>query len=327
MQGKHKLIDGSFLTLGTRPVSIPGPPGPRGPKGDRGSQGPPGQTGQKGDKGDKGSPGPRGPSGEMGPPGQSGLPGLKGLPGVSGSPGPKGSRGSGGRAGPPGTKGEPGSAGLPGRDGQPGPPGAQGPPGVRGPMGPTGEQGPRGLPGQIGPPGVPGPPGHVATFQTGALRPVSLQDEAMSLTLWAPGSTSCPEENTFPAGSVLAACFFVEMLYVLTGCPSEWENYRDKCYFFSKELHSFNDAKASCESMSSSLLIINDLEEQVTGAGGGGLLEPGCDAHCPPVTLEMAEEADISEGLLLDGSDRQGRRECLALAGRNPTHFHVSFRS
>lgn len=57
---------------------------------------------------------------------------------------------------------------------------------------------------------------------------------------------------------------FVEMLFVLPGCPSGWANYRDKCYFFSKEQHSFDDAKASCESMSSSLLIINDLEEQVT---------------------------------------------------------------
>lgn len=198
----------------------------------------------------------------MGPPGQSGLPGLKGLPGVSGSPGPKGSRGSGGRAGPPGAKGEPGSAGLPGRDGQPGSPGAQGPPGVRGPMGPAGEQGPRGLPGQIGPPGVPGPPGHVAAFQQGALRPVSLQDEALALTLWAPGTISCPDE--FPTGVFSVACCFAEMLYASTGCPSDWAYHRNKCYFFSKELHSFSDAKASCESMSSSLLIINDREEQVT---------------------------------------------------------------
>ncbi|XP_075903488.1 collectin-12-like isoform X2 [Nelusetta ayraudi] len=227
-----KLVDTKHSQLITNFTILKGPPGPRGPKGERGSQGPPGQTGQKGDKGDKGSPGPRGPPGEMGPPGQSGLPGLKGLPGVSGSPGPKGSRGSGGRAGPPGTKGEPGTAGLPGRDGQPGAPGAQGPPGVRGPMGPAGEQGPRGLPGQIGPPGVPGPPGHVAAFQRGALGPVSLQDEALAPTLWAPG------------------------------CPSDWANYRDRCYFFSKEQHNFTEAKASCESMSSRLLIINDLEEQ-----------------------------------------------------------------
>lgn len=54
------------------------------------------------------------------------------------------------------------------------------------------------------------------------------------------------------------------MLFVLPGCPSDWANYRDKCYFFSKEQHNFTDAKASCESMSSRLLIINDLEEQVT---------------------------------------------------------------
>lgn len=184
---------------------------------------------------------------------------------MSGSPGPKGSRGSGGRAGPPGTKGEPGTAGLPGRDGQPGPPGAQGPPGVRGPMGPAGEQGPRGLPGQIGPPGVPGPPGHVAALQRGSLGPVSLQDEAVASTLWAPGTTpvahSCLKD---PPIHSFDFCLFVSMPDVFSGCPSDWANYRDKCYFFSKELHSFDDAKASCQSMSSSLLIINDLEEQVT---------------------------------------------------------------
>lgn len=125
------------------------------------------------------------------------------------------------------------------------------------------------------------------------------------------------------------------MLYALTGCPSDWANYRDKCYFFSKELHSFNDAKALCESMSSSLLIINDLEEQVTCFFSISALKlvyfgvflkgVGCDAYCPHVTSGMAEEADVSEGLLLDGSDRQGGRECLALAGRVPTCFHVSF--
>lgn len=54
------------------------------------------------------------------------------------------------------------------------------------------------------------------------------------------------------------------MLFVLPGCPSDWANYRDRCYFFSKEQHNFTEAKASCESMSSRLLIINDLEEQVT---------------------------------------------------------------
>ncbi|TNN65847.1 Collectin-12 [Liparis tanakae] len=61
--------------------------------------------------------------------------------------------------------------------------------------------------------------------------PVSLQDEAAAPTLWAPG------------------------------CPVEWVNYKDKCYFFSKDLHSFDDAKATCESTSASLLIINDMEE------------------------------------------------------------------
>uniref|UniRef100_H3C0L1 C-type lectin domain-containing protein n=1 Tax=Tetraodon nigroviridis TaxID=99883 RepID=H3C0L1_TETNG len=46
------------------------------------------------------------------------------------------------------------------------------------------------------------------------------------------------------------------------GCPLEWLNYRDKCYFFSKDLHSFDDAKTTCDSLSASLLVINDKEEQ-----------------------------------------------------------------
>lgn len=230
-----KLVDTKHSQLITNFTILKGPPGPRGPRGDKGPQGPAGQSGQKGEKGEKGGPGIRGPRGEQGIPGPPGLPGLKGMPGVPGSPGSKGSRGSGGRAGPPGTKGEPGTAGLPGRDGQPGPQGAQGPPGIRGSMGPAGEQGPRGLPGPVGPPGPPGPPGqpgHPVRGPSMPLGPVSLQDEAVAPTLWAPG------------------------------CPSEWVYYKDKCYFFSKDLHSFDDAKATCESESASLLIINNLEEQ-----------------------------------------------------------------
>lgn len=50
----------------------------------------------------------------------------------------------------------------------------------------------------------------------------------------------------------------------LPGCPADWLNYGSKCYFFSKDLQSFDDAKATCESNSASLLIINDGEEQVT---------------------------------------------------------------
>lgn len=48
---------------------------------------------------------------------------------------------------------------------------------------------------------------------------------------------------------------------------------------------------------------------------------------CPHVTSEMAEEADLWKGLLLDGSDRQGGGERLAMAGWNPTRFHVSTKS
>ncbi|XP_039982212.1 collectin-12-like [Xiphias gladius] len=230
-----KLVDTKHSQLITNFTILQGPPGPRGPRGDKGPQGPTGQSGQKGEKGEKGAPGIRGSRGEQGIPGPPGLPGLKGLPGAIGSPGSKGSRGSGGRAGPPGAKGEPGTAGLPGRDGQPGPQGAQGPPGIRGSVGPAGEQGPRGLLGPVGPPGPAGPPGQPGFPIQGPvipLGPVSLQDEAVTPTLWAPG------------------------------CPIEWVNYRDKCYFVSKDLHSFDDAKAMCESKSASLVIINDIEEQ-----------------------------------------------------------------
>ncbi|XP_071768194.1 collectin-12-like [Centroberyx gerrardi] len=227
-----KLVDSKHSQLITNFTILQGPPGPRGPRGDKGPQGPTGQPGQKGEKGDKGGPGMQGLRGEKGVPGPPGLPGLKGQPGSRGSPGSKGSRGSGGRAGPSGAKGEPGTAGLPGRDGQPGPQGAQGPSGIRGPMGPAGEQGPRGPVGPVGPPGPPGLPGLPARPPPVPLGPVSLQSEAPTPTLWAPG------------------------------CPSEWVNYKDKCYFFSKDLHSFDDAKTTCEVKSASLLIISDMEEQ-----------------------------------------------------------------
>lgn len=86
--------------------------------------------------------------------------------------------------------------------------------------------------------------------------------------------------------------------------------------------------------MSSSLLIINDVEEQVTNRSSVLFLseimllrKERFDSLCPRVTSEMAEEADVWKGLLLDGSDRQGRGKCLALAGWNRTCFHVSSES
>ncbi|KAM6978038.1 collectin-12-like isoform 2-T2 [Aplochiton taeniatus] len=233
-----KLVDSKHSQLITNFTILQGPPGPRGPRGDRGPQGSAGQPGQKGEKGDKGGPGVQGPKGEKGSPGPPGLLGFKGQPGSRGSPGSKGSRGSGGRAGPPGAKGEPGMNGLPGRDGQPGPQGAQGPAGALGPVGPAGEQGLRGPVGPIGAPGhpgLPGPPGllgHPVGPPTAPLGPVSLQGEAPAPTLSAPG------------------------------CPAEWVGYRNSCYHFSIELHSFDDAMKSCENMSATMLIINDLEEQ-----------------------------------------------------------------
>lgn len=67
-------------------------------------------------------------------------------------------------------------------------------------------------------------------------------------------------------------------LAVFTGCPAEWVNYRDKCYFFSKDLHLFDDAKAICESASASLLIISDMEEQVTSRA---MPHVGIFVRCP----------------------------------------------
>lgn len=230
-----KMVDSKHSQLITNFTILQGPPGPRGPKGDKGPQGTAGQPGIKGDKGDKGSAGVQGPRGEKGSAGQPGLPGFKGQPGSRGSPGSKGSRGSGGRAGPPGTKGEPGTAGLPGRDGQPGPQGAQGPAGIRGAIGPAGEQGPRGPVGPIGapgPPGLPGTPGIPRLPAAEPLGPVSLQSEAPAPTLWAPG------------------------------CSAEWVGFRDKCYYFSKELRSFDDAKKSCDVLTASMVMINDMDEQ-----------------------------------------------------------------
>uniref|UniRef100_A0AAV2LCR5 C-type lectin domain-containing protein n=1 Tax=Knipowitschia caucasica TaxID=637954 RepID=A0AAV2LCR5_KNICA len=61
--------------------------------------------------------------------------------------------------------------------------------------------------------------------------PVSQQDEAVAPSLSAPG------------------------------CPDEWVNHKSKCYFFSKDFHTFDDAKLSCELKSASLLIIRDTEE------------------------------------------------------------------
>ncbi|KAL6097700.1 colec12 [Pungitius sinensis] len=229
-----KLVDTKHSQLITNFTILQGPPGPRGPRGDKGPQGPSGGPGQKGEKGEKGVPGILGPRGEQGSPGAPGLPGFKGIPGLPGGPGSKGSRGSGGRAGPSGAKGEPGTAGLPGRDGQPGPQGAQGPPGIRGAMGSAGEQGPRGLPGPMGAPGPAGSPGQPGLpIQAPVLDvvPVSLQDEAAAPSLWAPG------------------------------CPVDWVNYKDNCYFFSKDMRSFDDAQTSCKSTAASLLAINDLEE------------------------------------------------------------------
>uniref|UniRef100_A0A9J7ZYV9 Collectin-12 n=2 Tax=Cyprinus carpio TaxID=7962 RepID=A0A9J7ZYV9_CYPCA len=229
-----KMVDSKHSQLITNFTILQGPPGPRGPRGDKGSQGLPGKAGQKGENGEKGAPGVAGPKGEKGPMGPPGVPGMKGPPGSRGSPGPKGSRGSGGRAGPSGEKGDPGIPGLPGRDGQPGPQGPQGPQGLRGPAGPAGLDGPRGPVGPIGPPGPPGLPGLPSPVVVAPVDPQGFVNRQV-----APPPTSTP------------------------GCPPQWKSFRDKCYYFSSERLSFNETNERCSNKSSTMLIINDEDEQL----------------------------------------------------------------
>lgn len=230
-----KVVDSKHSQLITNFTILQGPPGPRGPRGDKGSQGPAGKPGQKGESGEKGAPGVAGPKGERGPAGIPGVPGFKGAPGSRGSPGPKGSRGSGGRSGPPGEKGDPGIPGLPGRDGQPGPQGPQGPQGLRGPAGPTGPEGARGPVGPVGPPGAPGSPGLPAPVVAPPVDPQGFVNRQVAQPTSAPG------------------------------CPPKWKSFRDRCYYFSasSENLNFDEAKERCSNLSSSMLIINDEDEQL----------------------------------------------------------------
>ncbi|XP_072267445.1 collectin-12 [Pyxicephalus adspersus] len=229
-----KLVDSKHGQLIKNFTILQGPPGPRGPKGERGPPGPMGPIGPKGQTGEKGEPGMPGPAGEKGPPGPIGPPGEKGSKGSRGSQGNKGQRGSPGRSGEPGPKGDPGVAGPPGAIGPPGPAGPQGAkgvigepgiPGVRGPPGPPGIPGVPGIPGPRGPPG---PPGDVS-------RALLVPDASATEFMMSPS---------------------------VTGCPYEWRNFTDKCYFFSSGKDIFDDAKLFCEDKGSMLVVIETKEEQ-----------------------------------------------------------------
>uniref|UniRef100_H3B614 Collectin-12 n=1 Tax=Latimeria chalumnae TaxID=7897 RepID=H3B614_LATCH len=223
-----KLVDTKHSQLIRNFTILQGPPGPRGTKGDRGPQGVPGPMGMKGDKGDRGETGLPGPRGEKGSTGQSGPSGDRGRQGSRGPPGSKGQRGSPGRGGGAGPKGDPGPPGSPGLDGLPGLAGIQGPQGLQGETGAPGVpgiRGPPGLPGLPGPPGPQGPPGPG--------KPLAIQSEAVPT----------PAART-------------------SGCPAQWKNFKDKCYYFSTEEDTFDEAIKFCEERSSIMVIINDREEQ-----------------------------------------------------------------
>ncbi|KAM4605644.1 collectin-12 [Polymixia lowei] len=274
-----KLVDSKHSQLITNFTILQGPPGPRGPRGDKGPQGPVGQPGQKGDKGDKGAPGLQGYKGEKGAAGPPGGPGLKGAVGARGGPGPKGSRGSGGRPGTPGEKGEPGGPGLTGRDGQPGPQGAQGPQGPRGFAGPPGSPGFHGPAGPIGPPGPPGlpglpavPPKHTQPPQP----PQSPQPPQAPKTPQAPKSpqpppgpqapkpTESPKTIVEPQASVSHQVQPPVATTSVPGCSPQWTSFGNNCYYFSSgsQRLNFDEANEFCTNMLSSMLIINNNEEQ-----------------------------------------------------------------
>ncbi|KAE8598501.1 hypothetical protein XENTR_v10016846 [Xenopus tropicalis] len=232
-----KVVDSKHGQLIRNFTILQGPPGPRGPKGERGSQGFSGPIGPKGQMGEKGEPGPPGPAGEKGPPGPIGPPGEKGSKGSRGSQGNKGQRGSPGKPGEVGPKGDPGPQGPPGNNGILGP---SGPPGPQGEKGVNGEPGAAGIRGAPGPPGLPGLPG--IPGPRGPPGPPG--DLGSSLAL-----------HQAPSAEVM-------LEPVVTGCPLEWKNFSDKCYYFSTGKDIFDDAKLICEEKGAMLVVIETQAEQ-----------------------------------------------------------------
>ncbi|KAG8442164.1 hypothetical protein GDO86_011096 [Hymenochirus boettgeri] len=233
-----KVVDSKHGQLIRNFTILQGPPGPRGPKGERGPPGPLGPSGPKGQPGEKGEPGPPGPLGEKGPLGPIGPPGEKGSKGSRGSQGNKGQRGSPGKTGESGLKGDPGIQGAPGNIGPPGPSGPPGPQGIRGSVG---EPGLPGLKGSPGPPGFPGIPG--MRGPRGPPGPPGDLPQGSSLVVQAP-----PSEILLDS--------------VINGCPLEWKNFTDKCYYFSTGRDIFDDAKLICEEKAAMLVVIETKEEQ-----------------------------------------------------------------
>ena len=66
-----------------------------------------------------------------------------------------------------------------------------------------------------------------------------------------------------PAGAVSWCTGLRCLVGVSAGCPPDWINYRNACYFLSKDMQSFDDAEAICVKKSGSLLVLEDVEEQV----------------------------------------------------------------
>uniref|UniRef100_A0A452GXJ0 C-type lectin domain-containing protein n=1 Tax=Gopherus agassizii TaxID=38772 RepID=A0A452GXJ0_9SAUR len=47
-------------------------------------------------------------------------------------------------------------------------------------------------------------------------------------------------------------------------CPGQWVSNKGQCYYFSPNKLSWNDSRSSCQREQADLVIINDVEEQVT---------------------------------------------------------------
>ncbi|XP_078072206.1 collectin-12 [Mustelus asterias] len=198
--------------------------GPPGPKGPKGDKGIQGPAGGKGAKGQKGD------RGEVGRPGPMGPKGSRGPPGTKGEKGSQGYRGLTGLKGQKGSNGRSGTPGAKGSIGMPGPNGSEGNVGIPGVPGEQGQPGAAGAPGPVGPTGAPGPKGPPGPPGPPGPRGLINQDSGVP-----------PKPN---------------------GCPPNWKIFKDKCYYFSVDLVEFEGGKNLCKNMSSSMIIINNREEQ-----------------------------------------------------------------
>ncbi|XP_029562005.1 collectin-12 isoform X1 [Salmo trutta] len=259
----------------------PGALGSLGPKGYRGSGG---RLGTSGEKGEPGAQGLVGRDGQAGPQGAQGPQGARGQDGSSGTEGPRGLVGPIGPKGPPGLPGlpfqvvippvvtnspimvqaprmEPDQPGQPEEPDQPGQPGEPDQPGQPGEPDQPGQPGQPDQPGQPGEPDQPEQPGEPdQPGQPGEADQPEQPEE--------PDQPGQPKESVVPAvepkASVSQQVQPSRSTTPAPGCPSHWSGFSSRCYFFSSGLQrlNFDEAHDFCSNMTSSMIIVRDLEEQ-----------------------------------------------------------------